>query len=102
MHSVDFFELFRCVNAAHVIFVRQLVGRLIGHGEAHKCVMIQPAPFGPLALGLAVFSPVLRDSTPHTPFVGPSVSPLARPSHFTFIVFLFAVFGLLAHAQTIK
>ena len=44
-----------------------------------------------------VFSRVLRDSTPR--FVGSSVRPSVRPSHFTFFVFFFVVFGLTAPAQ---
>ena len=49
---------------------------------------------------LLVFSRVLRDSTPR--FVGSSVRPSVRPSHFTFFVFFFVVFGLTAPAQMIK
>ena len=46
----------------------------------------------------AIFSRVLRDSTPR--FVGPSVRRSVGRSHFTFC-FFFAVFGLSAPAQMI-
>merc|ERR1719309_662263 len=42
-----------------------------------------PFSFNFLFSQLSIFSRVLRDSTPF--FVGPSVGPSVRPSHFTFL-----------------